>query len=107
MPQQRIRDKMDEYMSRRDYAGAERHLLYWLEEARAGRDERGRADGAERAGGPLPQDRRAGQGHGSADDGAEPAGRAGLARHISAGTTYVNVATAYNAFGENERAGAV
>ena len=30
VPQQRIIEKMDEYMSRRDYAGAERHLLYWL-----------------------------------------------------------------------------
>ena len=30
VPQQRIIQKMDEYMSRRDYAGAERHLLYWL-----------------------------------------------------------------------------
>ena len=34
IPQQRIVEKLDEYMSRRDYAGAERHLLYWLEEAR-------------------------------------------------------------------------
>ena len=30
VPQRRIVDKMNEYMSRRDYAGAERHLLYWL-----------------------------------------------------------------------------
>ena len=36
IPQQRVIEKMDAYMSRRDYAGAERHLLYWLEEARAG-----------------------------------------------------------------------
>ena len=41
VPQQRIRDRMDEYMSRRDYAGAERHLLYWLEEAKIGHDQRG------------------------------------------------------------------
>ena len=41
VPQQRIIGKMDEYMSRRDYAGAERHLLYWLEEARLGNDLRG------------------------------------------------------------------
>lgn len=34
VPQQRILQKMDEYMSRRDYAGACRHLLYWLEEAK-------------------------------------------------------------------------
>jgi hypothetical protein len=41
IPQQRVIEKMDEYMSRRDYAGAERHLLYWLEEARVGGDLRG------------------------------------------------------------------
>ena len=42
VPQRRIVDKLDEYMARRDYAGAERHLLYWLREAELGRDRRGR-----------------------------------------------------------------
>ena len=41
IPQERIIRKMDEYMSRRDYAGAERHLKYWLEEAKLGNDRRG------------------------------------------------------------------
>ena len=41
VPQRRIVEKMDEYMSRRDYAGAERHLLYWLAEAELGRDLQG------------------------------------------------------------------
>ena len=41
IPQGRVVDKLDEYMSRRDYAGAERHLLYWLAEARQGGDLRG------------------------------------------------------------------
>ncbi|MBQ1242164.1 MAG: tetratricopeptide repeat protein [Oscillospiraceae bacterium] len=41
VPQQRIMQKLDEYWGARDYAGAERHLLYWLEEARLGCDERG------------------------------------------------------------------
>ena len=41
IPQQRIVEKLDDYMSRRDYAGAERHLLYWLGEAERGRDQRG------------------------------------------------------------------
>ena len=42
VPQQRIIEKMDEYMARRDYAGAEKHLLYWLQEAELGHDGRGR-----------------------------------------------------------------
>ena len=41
VPQQRIIEKMNEYMSRRDYAGAGRHLLYWLDEAVLSRDLRG------------------------------------------------------------------
>ena len=41
IPQERIIRKMDEYMSRRDYASAERHLKYWLEEAKLGNDRRG------------------------------------------------------------------
>ena len=41
IPQRRVIERMDAYMARRDYAGAERHLLYWLEEARALRDRRG------------------------------------------------------------------
>ena len=41
VPQHRIMEKMDDYMSRLDYAGAERHLLYWLSEARLGGDLKG------------------------------------------------------------------
>jgi tetratricopeptide (TPR) repeat protein len=38
IPQQRVLAKFDEYTSRNDYSGAERHMLYWLEEARLGGD---------------------------------------------------------------------
>ena len=41
VPQRRIVEKVNDYMSRRDYAGVERHLNYWLEEARLGHDLRG------------------------------------------------------------------
>ena len=41
VPQQRISVKLDEHMEAKDFAGAERHLLYWLEEARLGGDLRG------------------------------------------------------------------
>ena len=42
VPQGRIIEKLDEYLARRDYESAEKHLLYWLEEAEQGRDDRGR-----------------------------------------------------------------
>ncbi len=41
IPVDRVIEKEDEYFGRKDYAAAERHLLYWLEEAKAGNDVRG------------------------------------------------------------------
>ena len=104
VPQRRIIEKMDEYMSRRDYAGAERHLLYWLEEARLGGDLRGELM---LRGELVGHYRKTG-----AREKALANGEAALALlrrmdyedSISAGTTYVNVATAMGAFGEHERA---
>ncbi|MBQ7599830.1 MAG: tetratricopeptide repeat protein [Clostridia bacterium] len=104
VPQMRIIRKMDEYMSRRDYAGAERHLLYWLEEARLGNDERGMLLVCNEL-----------VGHYRKTGSRESAFKyASMAREllekmdfdgtISSGTTYVNIGTAYNAFGENEEA---
>ena len=104
IPRQRVIEKMDWYMSRRDYAGAERHLLYWLEEARLGGDLRG---ALMLLGELVGHYRKTGQ-----RDKALENGEAALAlverlefgETISAATTFVNFATALNAFGENERA---
>ncbi len=104
VPQQRIIRKLDEYMSRRDYAGAERHLLYWLEEARQGHDERGELVVRNEL---IGHYRKTGQ-----RDKALEQGEKALALldaldfegTVSAGTTYVNLATACSAFGEDERA---
>jgi tetratricopeptide (TPR) repeat protein len=41
VPVGRILDKLREYEDRNDWPAVERHLKYWLEEALAGRDERG------------------------------------------------------------------
>lgn len=104
IPQQRIIAKMDEYMSRRDYAGAERHLLYWLEEARLGRDQRGELLVRNEL---IGHYRKTGQREEAFAqieaaltllDGMDYEGS------ISSGTTYVNAATACSAFDENERA---
>lgn len=100
----RMIDKLDRYLSRDDYEGAERHLLYWLSEAGSRRDERaeltirnemmglyrklGRKDEAiacaERALALMDAD----------DQAASPAG----------GTTLVNAATVFKAFGDARRA---
>ena len=41
IPTQRVLEKLDEHLGRNDYDSAERHLLYWLDEAKDGRDKHG------------------------------------------------------------------
>lgn len=103
VPQDRIIRKMNDYMSRRDYAGAERHLKYWLEEAVLGHDQRGEL---------LIRNELVGHYRKTANkDGAFESAKEALRlvkeldfeENVSAGTTYTNIATAYNAFGENEK----
>ncbi len=103
VPQQRIIQKMNDYMSRRDYAGAERHLKYWLEEAKLGFDKRGEL---------LIQNELVGHFRKTANkEGAFESAKEALRllkeldfeENVSAGTTYTNIATAFNAFGENEK----
>ena len=104
VPQQRIRDKMDEYMARRDYAGAERHLLYWLEEAKLGHDLRGQLMLRNELVGHY---RKTGDRDKAISNGEEALRLVDVldfGRTVSAGTTYVNYATACSAFGENEKA---
>ena len=104
VPQRRIIDKMNEYMSRRDYAGAERHLLYWLEEAKLGNDLRGQLM---IRGELIGHYRKVGdrdKALENIDEALTLIDRLDFANTISAGTTFVNAATACNAFGENNRA---
>ena len=103
VPQQRIIQKMNEYMSRRDYAGAERHLKYWLEEAKAGYDKGGELLIRNELVGHF---RKIGNKEGafeSANEAIRLLSELGFENNVSAGTTYTNIATAYNAFGENEK----
>ena len=107
VPQARIMEKVDEYMSRRDYAGVERHLLYWLEEAKLGHDQKGELMIRNELVGHYRkvQDRDKAFAH--AAEALRLLDDMDFRDTISAGTTYVNVATAYQAFGENARALAV
>ena len=104
VPQQRIIEKMNDYMSRRDYAGAERHLLYWLEEAKLGGDERGELMLRNELVGHYRKTSEKEKAFLSAARALELLEKLDFSRTVSGGTTFVNVATAYNAFGENEKA---
>ena len=103
IPQRRIREKLDEYMSRRDYAGAERHLKYWLAEARQNGDLRGEFF---LRGEMMGHYRKAGdreQAILNANEALNLIEKLGFQDTISAGTAYVNAATVYDAFGMPER----
>ena len=104
VPQQRIVEKLDEYMSRRDYAGAERHLLYWMEEAKLGQDKRGQLMIANELIGHYRKTGEREKAFARIDEALGLLGELDFGDTISAGTTYVNAATACSAFGENERA---
>lgn len=104
IPQKRIVDKLDEYMSRRDYAGAERHLLYWLAEAHAVGDKRGELLVRNELVGHFRKTGNEKQALSHVEAALELVDELGFGETISAGTTYTNAATALCAFGENERA---
>ena len=104
VPQERVLRKLDAYLERRDYAGAERHLLYWIEEARLARDKRGELLVRNEL---IGHYRKTGN-RDKALENVEEALRLLKAlkfeETFSAGTTYVNAATAYHAFGDPEQA---
>lgn len=104
VPQQRIAEKLDEYMSRRDYAGAEKHLLYWMQEALEGGDERGRLMLCNELIGHYRKTGQRAEAFARAEEALGLLGRLELEGSISEGTTCVNAATAYSAFGEDTRA---
>ena len=103
VPQQRIIAKMDEYMAHRDYAGAERHLLYWLEEAKFGHDLRGELMLRNELAGHYRKVQNREKAIEHAENALALLDRLDFQGTISAGTTYVNAATVMNAFGEDER----
>ena len=104
VPQQRILQKMDEYMSRRDYAGAERHLLYWLEAARVGHDGRGELTVRNELIGHYRKTGEREKALTQVDAALHLLQMLDYGGSLSAATTYVNAGTACNAFDENERA---
>ena len=104
VPLDRIRQKTDALMAKRDTTGAERVLLYWLSEALAARD--GRGELALR-GELIGHYRKTGDREKALAQ-IGPAlsliGTLGLEGTVTSGTARINAATALSAFGENARA---
>ena len=103
IPQRRVREKLDEYMSRRDYAGAERHLNYWLAEAQENGDLRGEFFVRGEMMGHYRKVGNQEQAILNANESLNLIDQLGFEGTLSAGTAYVNAATVYDAFGMPER----
>ena len=104
IPQQRVLQKVDECMSRRDYAGVERTLDYWLEEATLGHDKRGQLMLHNEYIGHFRKVGNKAKAMEHIDAALPLLDELHFEGSVSAGTTYTNAATACNAFEENERA---
>lgn len=104
IPIGRIIGRLDEYLSRDDYVSAERHIEYWLEEADACGDNRGKLSLLnERIG----LSRKMGKREkclASINAVLALAERENMDGTVTMGTTLVNAATGYKAFGMADRA---
>ena len=98
IPVRRVLDKLDEYFSRDDEAGAERHLNYWLAEAKENRDRRGELTVLNELVGLYRKTERETEALETAERAIRLAEAIGLTGSVTMGTTLLNAATAYKVF---------
>ncbi len=103
IPQQRVLAKFDEYMSRNDPAGAERHMLYWLGEAKLGGDLHGQFQIQNELMGLYRKTAQEEKAFACADAALALAREIGVDEQVGGATAYLNAATVCNAFDQPER----
>ena len=99
IPVDRVIRKLDEYYETNDVSGAERHLLYWLSEAKAGNDKKGEFSVRSELMGHYRKQGEKEKAIENADAVAKIIDELGLSDTVSAGTAYLNIGTVYKAFG--------
>lgn len=104
IPVARVIEKEDEYLSMNDYTGAERHLRYWLAEAEAGNDKRGKLTVLNELIGLFRKLGKEPEGTAAIREALALAEELELGNTVSYGTTLINAATGYRAFGKAEEA---
>ncbi len=104
IPIKRIIDKLDEHLNRNDYESAEQHLNYWLTDAATVGDERGKLTLINERMGLYRKLGRKAEALADATTGIELLSQLEIQNSITAGTTYLNAATVYKAFGAPEQA---
>lgn len=96
----RMMEKLDEYLGRNDYAAAERHLNFWLSEARFNNDDQGALSVLNELMGLHRKCGHETQAMEAVRDGLALLDSLDLEGTVTAGTTFVNAATVYKAFGK-------
>lgn len=100
IPVGRIIEKLDSYLNQNDYAAAERHLLYWLSEVDAGHDMRGKLTLLNEQIGLYRKIGKETECLTAADDALSLADSMNMEQSVTYGTTLINAATGYKAFGK-------
>ncbi len=98
IPTQRVLEKLDEHLGRNDYDSAERHLLYWLDEAKDGRDKHGMLTVENELMGLYRKTSRKEKALESVRKALNLIDELKLGSAVVAGTTFTNAATVYKAF---------
>ncbi len=95
----RILSKLDEHLHKNDYVSAERHLVYWLNEATKAGDVRAELPICNELMGLYRKLGREDDAIGCAERALSVVDTNGIGAQVGAATTYLNVATVYKAFG--------
>lgn len=104
IPTRRILEKLDEHLGRNDYLSAEKLLNYWLEEATRGNDRRGKLTVLNEQIGLYRKISKKPEGLQAIREALSLADALHMDNTITLGTTLINAATGYNAFGMAEEA---
>ena len=97
---ERVLTKLDEFLSRNDYASAEKHILYWIKEADCVNDKRCKLLLTNELAGLYRKLSRQEDALNTVQDALKLVEDMGIENNIGAGTTYINCATVLKAFGK-------
>ena len=104
MDSERILAKLDEFLNKNDYSGAERHILYWLDEAKTSDNKRLMLLLQNELCGLYRKLDRENDAVFAVQNALSLVTDMGIENNIGAGTTYINSATVLKAFGRAEDA---
>ena len=100
IPVGRVMEKLDFYLGRNDYDASEKHLKYWLSEADAGYDMRGKLTVLNEQIGLYRKTGKESECLRAVSDALSLAHSMGMEKSAAYGTTLINAATGYKAFGK-------